>query len=97
MHVPHLVPGVTVQFRVRAHNYGGWGMLSEESEFMMAGEQYQVTTIETELSAMAKFGPRQLISLLGAPANRPRSPLQQLGLLMLGGLARHIEVRLTLA
>ena len=42
MHVPHLVPGVTVQFRVRAHNYGGWGMLSEESEFMMAGEQYQV-------------------------------------------------------
>ena len=89
MHVPHLVPGVTIQFRVRACNHGGWGLTSEESVFLMAGADQQPHTVEEQLTAMALYGPRKLVTTLSA--HDKEEAVQCLGLLQLSGLCMHMR------
>ena len=81
LRVPHLVPGVEIQFRVRARNHGGWGPFSDESVFFMAGEAQQPTTTQYTLGRMVMFGPSQLLAFMTERLNQPRLPAQQLGLL----------------
>lgn len=59
--VVHLVPGVALQFRVRAANHGGWGGWSDASEFYRPYAN-PVMAIGENMQAAIAIGAREVLS-----------------------------------
>jgi len=91
LRIPHLAPGVEIQFRVRGRNHGGWGPFSDESDFFMAGADQQPHSVTVMLGRMVMFGANQLLQYMSERENQPRLPVQQLGLLQLSSLGRDMK------
>mmetsp|Transcript_31265 Transcript_31265/g.99336 ORF Transcript_31265/g.99336 Transcript_31265/m.99336 type:complete len:944 (-) Transcript_31265:177-3008(-) len=62
--VPHMVPLIMVQFRVRSWNYGGWGRWSDASTLMCAHMSARTLTISQSFARALRKGPRGIIKCL---------------------------------